>query len=296
MKHLSHSILLLICLTTLFFSTISSGCQSIKQNPTIGNNQSEAKIGDSYVNSIDVSIDIKAELTEQKHLKIFGETNLPDMTELLISINGINTSYKGQDKVVVNDNKFDSSNFSSDGEEFRIGQYKIDVTMPVPSTQSQLVQDKIGEKGENLKGLLVKSGDFGISVSTNKIIEIKSDGKISDLKQNVQVSNATISSTEIFTKLFELEKKGREMESLRNTNDLGKVKNCGNLMRENKKSSEELSKEIEKLPHPFSLRLKAVNTDLKSCVTCSSSAIESCNRAKSFLNEVKKDFEENHKK
>lgn len=256
------------------------------QNPATNSNISE--LADK---NKDVTLEIKIETNGASKPKILGETNLPDGTELMISLSGKTSNYNGQDKTKVQSGKFESSEFSSDGKNLLSGQYDVDVTMPIPSTQSPSVRAVIGEKGENLKGSLVKQGDLGVIVSVEKSFQLQADGKITLSVDKNQIAESEKKSKEVFDKLIALEKQGRSMESLRNTEDLTKVKECGNLMRERQKIADDLRTEAEKLPNPYSISLSPAAIELKICVSCASSAIDSCNRAKSSLQEAKREIE-----
>lgn len=286
-------------LTILFVLLVCFGCKTSEQNiDTVKNENTEVSSAntnkvESGDESVDVELNVNPELTEGNKLKVLGETNLPNETELLISVESKTTNYKAQDKAIVKDGKFQSSEFSSRVESLEAGQYSLDVTMPIPSTQSESVRKSIGEKGENLKGSLIENGDLGVSISVEKNFQILANGKISFNEDKSQIDETQKRGKEIFKQLSELEKKGREMQSLRNTDDLNKVKDCGNLMRKNREIADDLRNKAEKLPKSLSVKISAVATDLKMCVTCSSSAIESCDRAKSFLNEIRTDIENN---
>ncbi len=284
-------------LTILFILLVCFGCKTAEQNLNSVENENAELIStntnsiESNDKTIDVVLNMNPELTEEKKLKVSGETNLPNETKLLISIDGKTTNYKGQDTAIVKDGKFESNEFSSQGKGLESGQYNLEVTMPIASTQSQSVRNIIGEKGENLKGSLVESGDLGVSASVKKSFQILASGKISFDEDKSQIKEIDKSSEKIFNQLSELENQGREMQSFRNTDKLEKVRDCGNLMRKNQEIAEDLKNKAEKLLKLLSIKLSAVAIDLKMCVSCSSSAIESCDRAKSSLNEIKSDIE-----
>jgi len=242
-------------------------------------------------NNKDVILQFEIETNDALKPKITGETNLPDGTELMISLSGKTVKYDGQDKAKVQSGKFESSEFSLDGKNLQAGQYDVDVVMPIPAVQSPSVRAVIGEKGENLKGLLVKQGDLGVTISAEQSFQLQSDGKVILSIDKKKIAETKNKGEEVFKKLVALEQQGRSMESLRNTNDLEKVKECGNLMRERQKIADDLRTETEELPNPYSIKLSPAAIELKLCVSCASSAIDSCNRAKTSLEEAKKEVE-----
>jgi hypothetical protein len=87
-----------------------------------------------------------------------GQTNLPDGTELIISINRKETDYLAQDKVEVAGGKFTTQEFSEHGSDLSPGTYSVEVLMPVQSNESVL--SIIGKDGEKLTGPLVKYTDL----------------------------------------------------------------------------------------------------------------------------------------
>src|SRR6185503_18110705 len=61
--------------------------------------------------------------------RIVGETNLPDKTELLVTVSGKSTNFTAQDKTSVQAGRFQAGPFgSSTG--LHPGQYTVDVVMP----------------------------------------------------------------------------------------------------------------------------------------------------------------------
>lgn len=262
--------------------TVNSAQNSVTNSNALQSTDSKNK---------EVILEIKIETDSTLKLKIIGETNLPEGTVLMISLTGKTTKYTGQDKTKVQSGKFESNEFSLGGKNLLAGQYEVDVTMPIPSTQSPSVRAVIGEKGENLKGSLVKQGDFGVTISVEKSFQLQADGKIILSLDKGKVAETGKRAKELFNKLITLEMQGRNMQSLRNTDDLTKVKECGNLMRERQKIADDLRSEAEKLPNPYSIPLSPAAIELKICVSCATSAIESCNRAKTSLEDAKKEIE-----
>lgn len=84
---------------------------------------------------------------------IIGTTNLPDGTNLLITISA--AAYIVQDKVKVDTGRFRTVNFSNRGQPLDNGEYSIIVVMSIPSTQPEHVRAIIGNDGEKLRGPLV---------------------------------------------------------------------------------------------------------------------------------------------
>lgn len=123
---------------------------------------------------IDVQIGINHKLSENRSVKLFIESNLPDSTELMVSLEGENIEYFAQDRVKLDKGKAETSWFTDKGESLSTGIYKVDVTLPFARTQPESVKGIIGEKGENLLGENVKSDEmWGNTAKVTKKIEIK---------------------------------------------------------------------------------------------------------------------------
>lgn len=238
----------------------------------------------------DVVLTFKIETDSNRKPKIFGETNLPDGTQLMFSIEGKSVKYNGQDKSTVSNGKFESSTFSLNNGDLDQGQYNAEVLMPIAEVQSASVRAVIGEKGEKLKGSLVKKSDLGVTVSAEQLFQLKSDGSIILAVNKSEIENTDKKALTILDSLKKLEKQGRDMESLRKNETTENIKQCGVLMRERQPIADELRSKAEALPQPFSILLTPAAIELKLCVSCMSSAIENCNKAKSSLEQASKEM------
>ena len=89
------------------------------------------------------------------------ETNLPDETELMLSISRANyndfspDNFMAQTKVTIVDGKATFEGFSHKGNKMA-GGYDLCISMSLPSLQSDAVRAVIGEKGENMTGAYAK--------------------------------------------------------------------------------------------------------------------------------------------
>ncbi|MGA9380163.1 MAG: hypothetical protein WBV73_15470, partial [Phormidium sp.] len=88
---------------------------------------------------------------------------------------------------------------------------------------------------------------------------------------------------QIFNDIQQLELAGRQMEYLRNNGDLAQ---CGSKMREYQKQAENLVDKTKYLPHEY-IALGSAAGSLWMCVSCSSSAQDSCDRVADDLNYYK---------
>ena len=113
------------------------------------------------------------------------ETNLPDETELSLSLKG--RGYLAQGEAIVKDGRAISPVFTNRGASLE-GTYTLEVLMPIPNVQSEYVKHYIGQNGEYLKGQYVKPA-LG-SVIVEKTFSVQLPGKESEQeKQNVQNEN-----------------------------------------------------------------------------------------------------------
>ncbi len=92
-----------------------------------------------------------------------------------------------------------------------------------------------------------------------------------------------IKKEKILKQIEALEKEGREMEPLRGTNDLKKVRKCGILMRKNMKRAVDLAKEAKTLPRADAMLVSVAATETKQCVTCADGAKDYCKLARASI-------------
>ncbi len=84
---------------------------------------------------------------------IQGTTNLPEGTQLMLSLEG--SGYLAQDSISVSNGMFTSAQFSNKGNSLANGTYTLKISTPTANVQPASVQEIIGENGRNLKGDLV---------------------------------------------------------------------------------------------------------------------------------------------
>lgn len=101
---------------------------------------------------IDVSMAVNP-IISNGMIVIQGTTNLPEGTQLMLSLNG--SGYMAQDSVSVSDGTFTSSQFSDKRNSLASGTYTLEISTPTANVQPSSVQEAIGKNGRNLKGSLV---------------------------------------------------------------------------------------------------------------------------------------------
>ncbi len=123
-----------------------------------------------------VVLDLHVDGIDAGRPALFGETNLPDDTQLELQVSDMDylrsppgKPAKGammQGKAIVNGGRFDMQGASFSERERRVhpGEWEADVLEPYPFTQPASVQAVVGAKGEHLKGPLVSRNEFGVLV------------------------------------------------------------------------------------------------------------------------------------
>ncbi|CAI8818867.1 Cellulosome anchoring protein cohesin region [Brevibacillus sp. IT-7CA2] len=151
---------------TVFLLSGCSGSNTI-ETPKI----TTAKVKD--VNKkIDVSL--KSSITKSVNkVRVSGQTNLPDQTDLMISVKGDN-GYFAQNTKKVSNGEFQSDEFSEEGGSLKSGNYTIEISTPTVNVQPLSVQELFGENGENLAGtLVVDDSTFGKKVRVTDSFKIE---------------------------------------------------------------------------------------------------------------------------
>ena len=120
-------------------------------------------------------INLSTEQMTNNNVLVTGNTNLPDGTIIIVSIDGQTSDYSAQDRVVVASGKFKAGPFSSGGFGLDGGKYTAKALMSYPAVQPESVRKIIGNNGERLAGnqvvfdngvLIVTTKDFDIIVPT----------------------------------------------------------------------------------------------------------------------------------
>ena len=117
------------------------------------------------------------------------DTNLPDEATLILTLSSGDyskgTGYTAQSKVTVINNHCTSSGFSKRGEKLS-GDYDLEISMSLPSFQTEAVQAMIGKHGEKMTGPLVKKD----TITNNNYIKALYTLKV---KKEIQVTSLNVS-------------------------------------------------------------------------------------------------------
>lgn len=107
-------------------------------------------------NALKVAFDLKVDQLENCSLNIMGETNLYDGANLLVSVKSKNGQLYGQTKAVVKDGKFNFGLLRYKDKGYESGDYVIEISVSIPSTQPESFRKKAGFEYENLDGIYVQ--------------------------------------------------------------------------------------------------------------------------------------------
>lgn len=236
-----------------------------------------------------VLLKVTVEVTPQQRVVLSGETNLPDGTIIMTSVSDRSTDFLGQERVTVNQGRFRSSSFGPAGG-LPPGIYTAGATMPIPRVQTPEVRSIIGDDGENLVGPLVERGKLGTTVSIEERFQIGSDAEVA--RQGERRKQAVSEATAILRGLRELEKAGRSMEVLRDPNNLERLRRCGEEMRRNQATVQNLEKRADALPRSLGLHLAIAASSMDLCVSCLHDATESCDIAASSFADAERAISE----
>lgn len=156
----------------LYFGIAStSNKEASGTTPTNSSVNEQTATGNTEDKIINVQFEVTPKVNSDDGSVLFGiKTNLPENTELLVTVTDDN-GYAGQDKaVILKDGNGYTAEFSNHGEALK-GMYHVEITMSLPALQANSVREVIGEHGENLTGEYVIKSD----VTNDNLIKGKFD-------------------------------------------------------------------------------------------------------------------------
>lgn len=172
----------IIVIVLMSFIVVGAISIYIKNNKTRSNNTTINANSPKIDSTINVTMDVKHETSNYGTTKFDITTNLPNDTELMITLSNNAISYKAQDKTTVYDGKVQTSGFSNNSIPLSNGNYTIEITTPTASVQPNSVKSLFGDMGKNLSG--------------SYIVDDATWGKTVDFKKDITISNnTTITST-----------------------------------------------------------------------------------------------------
>jgi hypothetical protein len=140
----------------------------------------------SVLPALAINVVLTAKADNPEHPVIVGKTNLPDGTELMVTISRKASSFMAQDKTRVMKGEFRAGPFSQNGSALNPGTYAIEISSPIASVQPASVQTVIGQGGSNLGGPLAKRSEFG-----GKVIEYKTTFQVGGGKNSASLDQVS---------------------------------------------------------------------------------------------------------
>ena len=264
-----------ICYMPILAFTLLAACNQSTDNSSVGSQDVQSK---NKIDLIDVAINATALVVDAKHIKINGSTNLPNKTELDITVEDSKGQWRAQTKAEVIAGGF---NISSLDIAYGVSpdSYKISITQLVPPFQPKSVKEVIGDHGEYLTGQLIndptgmgKSASISIHLIQGTKSEISSaksaeDNKVHKIEANIK----------------NVISRGLAMEKYRAPQYLGISGKCGQLMREYKKEVSSIRAEADTLKPEYGY-IGYAAMQLSFCTYCSDDAKDACIRAKEAIN------------
>lgn len=269
------SLFKLLTVSTIVLCLTACGQESTDASAT----QDETSIengGATSLANISVNIQASATAVDAKHIGIKGSTNLPDGTELNITVEDSKEEWRSQTKAVVSNGAFLIPTL-----EIAYGlspdRYKIDITQIVAPLQPESVKKAIGGHGEYLTGELVsdspmgKTAQLSIYFTQGSNAEMSAARKAED-KEVLMVTN----------KIKGMISKGVAMEQYRAAENLSSSGTCIEVMRENQAIAKSIREEADQLKFEYGyIRLGAM--ELRECLSCLNTAKDACRRASEAL-------------
>ncbi len=127
----------------------------------------------------DTQLIYNVEPTSDGKLKVAGQTNLPDETNLEVRVRGAANKYDTMSAIKVKAGEFHSAEFHLNGKGLEPGLYIVTVIMPLSTMQPPAVRAAIGKNGEKLTGPIVRRYEnSGATIEVRKAFQLKPDGNI----------------------------------------------------------------------------------------------------------------------
>lgn len=219
--------------------------------------------------------------------KVQAETNLPDSTEIMLTIRepgdfGINHD----SKTAVQGGRFSVIGTGPDNAGLEDGEYIAEALMPVPSAQPGSVQTLLGD-GSGLKGPLVHRDEIGTTVfsSTRFVVGANRDAAIATGEERRRRTKAAVLAA--LKQYQQIVQRGR-------TADRSDGVSCMSRARADWASLDPHKEELEKLSFkiPGVTGLRGAWLLTHNCAACTDRFLDACNDASDTLREAASDIAE----
>lgn len=270
-KLLTASTAVVLCLTA---------CGQESTGPATTQNDTSTNSSGIQTDLANISVNIEALATavDAKHIEIKGSTNLPDETQLNITVEDSKEEWRSQTDAIVSNGAFLIPNL-----EIAYGlspdRYKIDITQIVPPLQPESVRKVIGDHGERLTGELVSDSSMGKTAQLAIYLTQGSNAEISAAKKEEDRKVLMVTD-----KIKGMISKGLAMERYRTAESLYSSGKCVELMRANQAIAKSIREEADQLKFEYGhIRVGAM--ELRECLSCLNTAKDACKRASEALAE-----------
>lgn len=132
-----------------------------EQTPTRAQSTDAPNVEQASVAPLEVVISTSVSLRTDRRLMVEGETNLPDQAQVQVIVEREVSRVRWHARANVNDGHFNAGPFGS-GSGLPDGTYIVSVQLSEASVQPEVVQDRIGRRGEHLAGELVSQSRHGL--------------------------------------------------------------------------------------------------------------------------------------
>jgi hypothetical protein len=232
-----------------------------------------------------VILNVEVVYLDPQSPRVQGLTNLPDGTDIMVTVEN-RLGYSRQQTVKVKGRRFETDPLRDGENTLAPARYNVQLVMPIPRVQTESVRAAIGEKGEKLRGPLVKTSRLGVTVEQEKAFFIGDSKEAAIRAEKVALASMKKDADYVYEGLVSLLKQGRAMTRLRESQGLHDIKRCGELMREFQAKADDIRKKAERLPQSkyAMLQLAASPVNIRYCVSCSTAvAADGCRRAEEAL-------------
>lgn len=229
--------------------------------------------GDAFILEMDINV-----VGQTRHdIGLEGTTNLPTGTNIMVSLSDLYRGKKYQDKVVVRDGIFKAGPF---GASSGLGDSKYYYEVAVPIVQPPQAVSILGKDNINMRGALVFESELGGKTAKKSLgFNIGSEESIET------VLNSVIKKTVDFKQNINelLKNDGEVISAARRSNNINE---CVRAMHIAQKKADKLFVLSEEI-FEQAIDLKVAAHYMKSCLTCTPSAVQACEEARKSLKNSK---------
>lgn len=133
-----------------------------------------------------VTVSLDARLQSDRRMLVTGNTNLPDGTRLSVLVEREASGVHWQERTTVVEGHFEVGPLGP-GSGLPDGGYRLRIRTEPSSVQPRSVQQRLGEKGEHLRGSLVQDSPHGLGKVINTGLRVLVGQEVRRTSDDVQV-------------------------------------------------------------------------------------------------------------